>query len=215
MRCSPPVRISRSASGSPASARASGKALLVDLPGAPMHRSSIAAQASELPGQYPSDRRSSWRPAGAARRCARVRSSARGDARLQTYRQGAALADEAHAHALGVQLGDLASSASTNSVMRPLTSSAGRRQFSLENANRVSASMPRCAALLDAHAHRGEAGLVAGDARQAARGRPAAVAVHGDRDVARLGVRWRASDLHDLFLLGGEQRRRCRRRACR
>src|SRR5205823_13117126 len=38
-------------------------------------------------------------------------------------------------------------------------------------------------ALIDAHAHRREPGAVSGRARQAARRSPAAVAVHGDRDV--------------------------------
>ena len=81
------------------------------------------------------------------------------------------------------------SSARTNSSIRIDTSSAGRRQFSLENANSVRYSTPRSIAArtvartastpLRWPATRGSSRLL----------RPAAVAVHDDRDVPRDGAR--------------------------
>ena len=87
------------------------------------------------------------------------------------------------------------------------TSSAGRRQFSLEKANRVSAdASPRRSRWRGSGL---DSGAVAGDARQAAALGPAAVAVHDHGDMTRklllrplsfLHVR-HASDLHQFFFL--------------
>ena len=81
------------------------------------------------------------------------------------------------------------------SCIRNETSSAGRRQFSLLNANSVRYSTPRSTQPSDQAAHRLDAAPVAGNARQKTRLRPAAVAIHDDGDVARdigraSGYRW-------------------------
>ena len=59
-----------------------------------------------------------------------------------------------------------------NNSIRRLTSSAGRRQFSLENANSVNTSMPSSRTGLDRDAHGPESGLVAGVAHLATRAVP-------------------------------------------
>src|SRR5256885_1457110 len=112
--------------------------------------------------------------------CARLRGR---EARLQPHRQIAALTDEAQPLALRVQLLDLAlerfhkQAHETADLLRrppPVLAREGKQREGLHAAAR---------ALLDTHAHRGEPGAVPGGARQATRRGPAAVAVHGDRDV--------------------------------
>ena len=89
------------------------------------------------------------------------------------------------------------SSAFMNNFISAPTSSSGRPQFSLENANSVSASMP-CSRQKSMHRlHRARAGAMADGARAPALLRPAAVAVHDDGEVARDAVR-RSGEVHDI-----------------
>src|SRR5205814_342724 len=111
-----------------------------------------------------------------------------GDADLQPYGEIAALADEPEPHPLLVQLLELAlerldeQAHQTPHLVRgpsPVLAREGEERERLDVAPR---------ALLDAHAHGLEPRAVPGRTRQSARGRPAAVAVHGDRDVPRYGL---------------------------
>src|SRR6185437_15841721 len=110
------------------------------------------------------------------------------DLRLQPHREALPVADEAHAHALAVQLRDLAIDGLEEQAHearhllrrpRPVLAREG------EEGQRLDAEP---AALLDTQAHRCQAGLVACRAGQAARGGPPAVAIHRDGDVPGHGV---------------------------
>src|SRR5215207_4044879 len=95
------------------------------------------------------------------------------------------------------------SSASRNSPIRLDTSSRGRRQFSLENANSVSASIPRREHSL-MHMRTGSRPALC----PAARGRPCAAAQRPLPSMMIATCRGRfkvLSNLHDLFFFGREQ----------
>jgi hypothetical protein len=84
-----------------------------------------------------------------------------------------------------VQLRDLLLERAQESSIRIGHFLGGRRQFSLENANSVRNSTPRSIAARARSRARPRRPAVAGDARQQPLLRPASVAVHDDRDVAR------------------------------
>ena len=191
MRCSPPVRISRSGSGQTRELQAAAKRASVissgrsaplahfarellrglhDVPAAAVAHRHLQLQRRGSPAV-----RSSAAAMRACRRTARLRRSPMKRTRTPLRCSSASLAVER----LDEQ---------THEAAPPRRPAA--RQFSLEKANSVSASMPR-RAHSSMHRRTGYRPALWPAARvQTARGRPAAVAVHDDRDVARqqLGV---------------------------
>ena len=185
MRCSPPVRISRSGSG-----RSGERQVLAERASSMSSASHLARDAA--PRQLP--RGASDVPAPAvrdgddqrhARDCRRCSVSGCLHALAQRRRQLLQVADEAQADAVLVQLVDFvverleeAAHQHRDLFLRPLPVLARERE---QRQHLDAAARAVLDDLLDgAHAH-----AMTGRTRQRARSGPAAVAVHDDRDVAR------------------------------
>ena len=214
MRRSPPVRMNRSGSGTSPSTSSSAAAtsLFGDVLGAQRALCASLRKLLSCLHHVPAPAVAHGHLQLAGRRCRPSVASAAAMRACSRTRQRLAVADEAHAHAVLVQLRDLAverieEQAHQARALLP----AGRCQFSLENANSVSASMLALRALLDGHAHGVEALLWPATRGMAAGRGPAPVAVHDDCDVPRethvaAGIDGSArSNLHDLLFLRRQQ----------
>ncbi len=105
--------------------------------------------------------------------------------RLQLGMKTRTITDDAQADVVIQQPLGLATQRTEEQLHQRTDLSAGRCQFSLEKANRVSTSTPDSAQHLDYRANRIDPGLVPGYTRQQALLRPAVVAIHDDGDMPR------------------------------